>query len=64
MTMINNILGRKVIEENIIKDAMLWADNPSTAWYYEAVEEATNSHNYSVDNNGLEIWTGIKANKV
>ena len=64
MTLINNVLGRAVTEENIHPDAIKWIDNPTAEWYYEAVEEATNSHDYIIDENKLELWTGMKANKV
>ena len=64
MTLINNVLGRGVLEENIHPDAIKWPDNLTTAWYYEAVEEATNSHDYIRDEKNLELWTGMKANKV
>ena len=64
MTLINNVLGRGVTEENIHPDAIKWPDNLTTAWYYEAVEEATNSHDYLRDEKNLELWTGMKANKV
>ncbi len=64
MTLINNVLERLVPEENIHPDAMFWPDNPSTEWYYEAVMEATNSHDYIYEEDGDELWTGMKANKV
>ncbi len=64
MTLINNVLGRAVPEENIHPDAMFWPDNPSSEWYHEAVMEATNSHDYIFEEDGDELWTGLKANKV
>ena len=64
MALINNVLGRGVTEENIHPDAMLWIDNTTSDWYFEAVMEATNSHDYLIDENNLELWTGMKANKV
>ena len=64
MTLINNVLGRTVPEENIHPDAMFWPDNPSSEWYHEAVMEATNSHDYIYEEDGDELWTGLKANKV
>ncbi|MDD2496081.1 MAG: S-layer homology domain-containing protein, partial [Tissierellia bacterium] len=65
MTLINNVLGRAVIEENIHPGAMFWPDNPSTEWYFEAVMEATNSHDYVYEEiTLLELWTGMKPNKV
>ncbi len=64
MTLINNVLDRAVPEENIHPDAMFWPDNPSSEWYHEAVMEATNSHDYIFEEDGDELWTGLKANKV
>ena len=64
MTLINNVLERGVPEENIHPDAIFWPDNPSTEWYYEAVMEATNSHNYVYEDEVDELWTEIKPNKV
>ena len=64
MTLINNVLERKVPEENIHPDAMFWPDNPKEEWYYEAIMEATNSHDYVIEDDGDELWTGMKANKV
>ncbi|KAF5045832.1 S-layer homology domain protein [anaerobic digester metagenome] len=64
MTLINNVLERLVPEENIHPDAMFWPDSTSDKWYFEAVMEATNSHDYIYEEDGDELWTGMKANKV
>ena len=64
MTLINNVLERAVPEENIHPDAIFWPDMSSDDWYYEAVMEATNSHDYIYEEDSDELWTGIKANKV
>ena len=38
----------------------VWTDNPEDAWYYEAVQEATNEHDYVRDEMGIvETWTEI-----
>lgn len=41
----------------------VWPDNLETAWYYEAVQEATNSHDYDwagdKETAVYEIWTEI-----
>ena len=29
-----------------LEDMTVWPDNPESAWYYEDVQEATNSHAY------------------
>ena len=64
MTLINNVLERAVPEENIHPDAIFWPDNPNAEWYHEAVMEATNSHDYVYEDDGDELWTGMKPNKV
>jgi len=64
MTLINNVLERKTPAENIHADAIFWPDNPSNEWYYTPVMEATNSHEYIFEEDGDELWTGMKPNKV
>jgi hypothetical protein len=64
MTLINNVLERAVPAENIHPDAIFWPDISEDDWYYEAVMEATNSHDYTIEEDGDELWTGMKANKV
>lgn len=47
MTLINRVLERAVEEEHMLPDMVKWPDNLPAAWYYEAVQEATNSHEYT-----------------
>ena len=47
MTLINRVLERAVEEEHMLPDMVKWIDNKPEAWYYEAVQEATNSHIYT-----------------
>ncbi|MGN1307360.1 MAG: S-layer homology domain-containing protein, partial [Faecousia sp.] len=47
MTLINRMLERAVEEEHMLPDMISWPDNTPDAWYYEAVQEATNSHSYT-----------------
>ena len=64
MTIINRMLNRFVNEKGLHKDAILWPDNNKDAWYYYAVEEATNSHDYVRQSGGVyETWTAMRANK-
>ena len=41
----------------------VWADNPESKWYYEAVQEATNSHEYEMKDadtdSAYEEWLEI-----
>lgn len=66
MAIMNRMLGRdKIMAEDLHEDMVRWSDNPSDAWYYEAVQEATNSHEYerytSGGNLGYEFWTDMTA---
>lgn len=65
MTIVNRMLQRSVSSEYILEDAVFWSDNAESAWYYEAVMEATNSHEYERLAEGLieERWTAMKANR-
>ena len=68
MTIVNNTLRRSPCNEGIrpvAKDMITWPDNmDTTKWYYAAVQEATNSHEYtyfaaSVGNTSNELWQKI-----
>lgn len=58
ITLINRVLERDSITE-MHTDMRTWSDCPSTAWYYSAVQEATNSHEYTRDESGYETWTKV-----
>ncbi|MCD8036587.1 MAG: S-layer homology domain-containing protein, partial [Clostridiales bacterium] len=63
MTLINNVLGREVDEDGLHEDAKQWPDNLEYAWYYYEVLEATNYHEYVIDDDEAEVWTDILPNK-
>ncbi len=46
ITLINRVLYRYVEEEDLHEDMIVWNDNTPDKWYYTAVQEATNSHDY------------------
>ncbi|MGM9568282.1 MAG: S-layer homology domain-containing protein, partial [Clostridia bacterium] len=46
MTLVNRVLEREVKAENMLQDMQVWPDNQPGDWHYEAVQEATNSHEY------------------
>lgn len=46
MTLIDRVLERAVEEDGMLPDMVTWVDNVPGTWYYEAVQEATNSHEY------------------
>lgn len=58
MTVLNRVLGRTSIDK-MHGDMTTWTDNSNTKWYYRAVQEATNSHEYERDANGFEYWTKV-----
>ena len=62
-TMINNALNRHVDdEEDLLDDMNVWADNQPGAWYYFALQEATNSHLFDrKDDRVNETWTSMRA---
>ena len=67
---VNRMLGRRPHEDHLLdEDVMnMWPDNSKDAWYYEDIQEATNSHTYSwtveKDESGkyrtVEDWTAKK----
>ena len=55
ITIINGILDRYTKKEHMYDGMKEWPDNAVGAKYYEAIQEATNSHNCEqID--GLELW--------
>ena len=65
MSMINRVLNRKVDAAGLHADAKQWKDNVEGQWYYYAVLEATNHHDYErADVKEAETWTAINPNKV
>ena len=58
ITMINRMLGRTPETVDDLKDDMIrWKDNlDETAWYYIAIQEATNDHSYVRIGNENEKW--------
>ncbi len=47
VTIINNVLGRKPCKDRLLDEMIFWPDNADEdMWYYEAIQEATNSHEY------------------
>lgn len=64
MTLVNRMLNRVPDKEHMLSDMDTWPDNSESAWYYEAVQEATNSHDYDRDEMGvMEIWTAMLTNR-
>lgn len=59
VTVMNSVLGRKVSKGNILPDAKQFTDLDEGKWYYEAMQEAINSHEYERIENNLERWIKI-----
>ena len=60
VTLVNNVLGRAPHADYMLDDMIRWPDNPKSAWYYEDIQEATNSHDYRWSSgNSYEIWTKL-----
>ncbi len=62
MTMINRVLNRiPETADDLLADMIKWPDNSDkSAWYYLAVQEATNSHNYYMKDHNFEKWTSLR----
>ena len=67
VTMVNRTIERHPDADHLLDDMITWPDNPETAWYYEQVQEATNSHEYTMntddEQNPYEIWTELLPNR-
>lgn len=62
MTLINRVLCRMPETKAALLDSMTkWPDNQPSAWYYLAVQEATNSHTYEQKDSKYETWTALTA---
>ena len=60
MTMINRVLCRMPQDEkDLLRTMVVWPDNKPTDWYYFAVQEATNSHEFERKGAVNEKWTKL-----
>lgn len=60
-TLVNRMLNRDP-KGGMLDDMVKWPDNPEDAWYYSAIQEATNGHDYVTGAEG-ETWTSMLANR-
>ncbi len=63
MTLVNRVLNRQPeTEDDLLPNMTVWTDNANPkAWYYLAVQEATNSHYYEFKTNSkYEQWTALR----
>jgi len=66
-TIVNRTIERHPHEDQLHDDMIVWPDNPAPGeagheWYYEQIQEATNSHEY-VMKNAFEDWTDLLENR-
>lgn len=59
MCIINRVLNRGVDKDSSLSSFKKWPDNPSSAWYYYEVIEATNTHDYT-GTRPSEDWIKVK----
>lgn len=64
MTLINRVLQRlPETADDLLDDMTTWPDCQPNAWYYLAVQEATNSHDFERKDDGVhESWTELTEN--
>ena len=63
MALVNRVLNRQPeTEDDLLPNMTVWTDNANPkAWYYLAVQEATNSHYYKFKTNSkYEKWTELR----
>ena len=63
MTLVNRVLNRQPeTEDDLLPNMTVWTDNANPkAWYYLAVQKATNSHYYEFKTNSqYEKWTELR----
>jgi len=61
VTMINRVLQRSPkTQDDLHKDMITFSDNSDEfSWYYIAIQEAANSHEYNRNADGSESWTQV-----
>lgn len=62
-TIVNGLLGRAPHRDYLLDEMKTWPDNADPgAWYYAAVQEAANAHDYIRDN-GHEVWQSLRPDR-
>lgn len=59
ITSFNKMLHRVPDEAHMLSTMKTWVDNPAGTWYYEAVQEASNEHEYERNDQKIESWTEL-----
>ena len=61
--MINRVLNRiPETKADLLSNMIIWPDNNEDDWFYLAMCEATNSHNFDMKNHVYEKWTSLREN--
>lgn len=64
VTLVNNMLDRVPDAEHMLPEMKTFSDNIEGEWYYEAIQEAANGHEYERDELGVvETWTELQAER-
>lgn len=64
VTLVNNMLDRIPDAEHMLPEMKTFSDNIEGEWYYEAIQEAANGHEYERDELGVvETWTELQAER-
>ena len=62
VTMINRVLCRLPEDtEDLLPGMNVWTDCDEDDWYYLAIQEATNSHDYETKDRVYESWTDLNS---
>ena len=63
-TLVNRVLNRDPESpEDLLEGMVEWPDNMDTgAWYYLALQEASNTHDYERETKPTEVWTVLLEN--
>ena len=60
ISIINRVLDRRPHADHLLDGMTTWPDNMDTsAWYYTAIQEATNSHDFVTKDRVYESWTDL-----
>ena len=62
VTMINRVLNRLPEDaDDLLSGMNVWTDCQEGDWYYLAIQEATNSHDFETKNRVYETWTDLNS---
>ena len=56
VSIINNLLNRKIESDDIPASAVQFKDLPKSHWAYAAIVEASSDHDFERKSNGFELW--------